>query len=297
MPTTASLPRPRLPRTTRRALARAARHGLRLARDLVALVLPVACAGCGTLDVAWCTTCRSRLGGLPWRCEERAGRLDALDGRPPVPVWTLGDNVGPVRDAIVAWKDGGRLDLSRALVGAVARAAQHVAPGVPRSRAGPLLVVAVPSTAAARRRRGRWLVDDLARGAVRGLRSAGVDARRAPVLRRRGGRDQAGLGARARARNLVGQVRVARAAGRALAGRDVLLVDDVLTTGASVAASSAAVRAAGGVVVACLTLASTPGPGVRPHVAVTGWRRSSGSWSAGRAAIGPTPDRGVSVGV
>lgn len=214
--------------------------------------------------MAWCAACHGALAGSPWRCEQRAGRLDALDGRPLVPVWTLADNVGPVRHAIVAWKDGGRVDLTRVLAAEVARAAWSVAPLVPRSHAGPLVVAAVPSTAAARRRRGGWLVDDLARAAVTGLRASGVDARRAPVLRRRGGRDQAGLGARARARNLVGQVRVARRAGRVLGGRDVVLVDDVLTTGASVAASAAAVRAAGGAVVACLTVASTPGPGARP---------------------------------
>ncbi|WP_238402703.1 ComF family protein [Cellulomonas sp. H30R-01] len=213
------------------------------------------------MDVAWCAACRSALAGPPWRCEQRAGRLDLLDGRPPLPVWTLADNVGAVRHAIVAWKDGGRLDLTRPLAADVARAARSVAPHVPRSRPGPLVVAAVPSTAGARRRRGGWLVDELARAAVAALREEGVDVRRAPVLRRRGGRDQAGLGARARARNLVGQLRVARGADRVLGGRDVVLVDDVLTTGASVAASAAAVRAAGGVVVACLTVASTPGPG------------------------------------
>ncbi|GCD20773.1 hypothetical protein CTKZ_23350 [Cellulomonas algicola] len=225
-------------------------------------MLPVACAGCGAVDVAWCAACRTALAGPPWRCEQRAGRLDPLDGRPLLPVWTLADNVGPVRHAVVAWKDGGRLDLTRPLAADVARAARSVAPHVPRSRPGPLVVAAVPSTAGARRRRGGWLVDDLARAAVRGLGEAGVVACRAPVLRRRGGQDQAGLGARARARNLLGQVRVARG-GRVLGGRDVLLVDDVLTTGASVAASAAAVRAAGGFVVACLTVASTPAPGAR----------------------------------
>lgn len=293
-------------------------HARRVAHDLLTLVLPVTCAGCGTVDERWCPPCRATLAGPPWRCEERAGRLDALDGRPLLPVWTLADNTGPVRHAVVAWKDEGRTDLTHALAAALGRAVGTVAPDVPRTRAGPLLVAAVPSTAAARRRRGGWLVDDLARGAVTGLRSAGVDARRAPVLRRRGGRDQAGLGARARARNLDGQVHVARHARERLAGRDVLLVDDVLTTGASVAASVAAVRAAGGCVVGCVTVASTPSPGPqdravpptawpqrsaatpssrpRCRVGAPGSPRTPGSSSAGRAAIGPTTDRGVSVG-
>ncbi len=252
-----------------------------LAGDLVGLVLPVECAGCGRPDDPWCAVCRAWLDAPPWRCEERAGRLDRLDGRPPLPVWTLGDNVGAVRAAVVAWKDGGRLDLTRPLAAAVGRAAHRAGPSVDalrgpvdtlrgpvgslrgpgRPHRRPLLVVPVPSTAAARRRRGTWLVDDLARGAVRGLTATGDAAARAPVLRRRGGRDQVGLGARERARNLDGQVVVARGRAVTLPGHDVLLVDDVLTTGASLAACAAVLAAAGARVVGALTLASTPAPG------------------------------------
>lgn len=266
-----------------------------LARDLLALVLPVACPGCGTPGETWCPGCRRALTGPPWRCEDRAGRLDRLDGR-PTPVWTLADNVGPVRAAVVAWKDGGRSDLGPPLCAALASAARTVAPLVGPRRAGPLLVVPVPSTPAARRRRGGWLVDDLARGVVDGARLAGVDALRAPVLRRRRGADQVGLGARDRARNLAGQVRVPARARPRLAGRDVLLVDDVLTTGASLAACLAVVESAGGRVVGCLTLASTPSPGsVRPRGGPFP-PRSSGLPSTARRVIGGTAPTGVSVG-
>ncbi|WP_174302268.1 ComF family protein [Cellulomonas fimi] len=230
-----------------------------LARDLLGLVLPVACGGCGLPDVPWCDGCDALLAGPPWRCEERAGRLDTLGGAAPFPVWTLTDNLGPARAAVVAWKDGGRLYLTSHLARALTAAAWEVRPVL---GPGPVLLVAVPSAAAARRRRGAWVVDDLARGVARALAPTRRDVLRVPALRRRGrARDQVGLGVRDRGRNLEGRVVATRRGRRTLPGATVLLLDDVLTTGASLAASAAAVRAAGGRVAGALTLASTPAPG------------------------------------
>ncbi|MGN8246000.1 ComF family protein [Cellulomonas soli] len=243
-----------------------------LGSALLALVLPVGCAGCGQDDVAWCAVCRALLTGPPRRCEQRAGRLDRLGTRPDVPAWALADAVGPVRSLVVSWKDRGRTDLTGGLVGALAAAAVHVSPELGAAVAvcptqSPLLVVPVPSTAAARRRRGADLVGLLARGVARALdeelggRHGGTGARAVTVLRRRGGRDQVGLGRRARAENLVGRVRVARGVDlRALDGAPVLLVDDVLTTGATAAQCHEVLLRAGAVVVGLLVLASTPPP-------------------------------------
>ncbi|WP_225991356.1 ComF family protein [Actinomadura montaniterrae] len=93
--------------------------------------------------------------------------------------------------------------------------------------------------------------------AVRRLRAGGVPVVAVGGLRQcRRVADQAGLGARARRDNLSGAL---EAVGRAaLAGRRVVLVDDVITTGASLAEAARALRAAGADVVAAATVAATP---------------------------------------
>jgi predicted amidophosphoribosyltransferase len=217
--------------------------------DLGGLVLPVSCAGCGAYDEVVCAQCSALLGGPPWRCEAAAGRLDRMDGRPPLPVWTLAPYTGPLRELVVAWKDRGRADVGGRFEAALERGVRSL---VPALRAGTtpdaVLVVPAPSTAAARD--------------ARGCSTEGLLAVAAPVLVRRGrGRDQVGLGARARSRNLAGHVVVRRVAAAAIRGRTVLLLDDVLTTGATLAACEQALAQAGAVVIGAVTIAATPSPG------------------------------------
>ncbi|SKC35688.1 ComF family protein [Krasilnikoviella flava] len=234
-------------------------------RELARLVVPVACPGCGALDVPWCPACRSLLDGPPVRVETAAGRLDRLDDVPALPVWALAAYAGPVREVVVAWKDRGRVDLDRLLAPPVRAAARDVAARVRGAVAGrTLLVVGAPSTAASRRARGRDHVRVLARAAATGLRDGGAGATVVPALTRRGrGRDQVGLGARARGRNLTGSVAARdRALERAGGPRPaVLLVDDVLTTGSTLAAAERALEDAGADVVGALVVGATPPPG------------------------------------
>jgi predicted amidophosphoribosyltransferase len=287
---------------------RAARHAraVTAVRDacdeLLGLVLPVACAGCGLLDVPLCSVCADLLAGRPARCEDGAGHLDRMDGLDPLPVWATTPYTGPVRDLVVAWKDRGRVDLTPELARAARRAGRLLAEAVtpvlaaaPGTRpwivpgaapgAGPsrvadrapgspdLLVVPAPSSLRARTRRGGDLVEALARALADGMRERGVRARATSGLTRRGGgRDQVGLGTRARGRNLTGQVRVRR--GAHVDGLPVILVDDVLTSGATLAACELALLRAGARVLGAWVLAATPPPG-RTSVEI-GPRRAAG---------------------
>ncbi|PAZ12073.1 hypothetical protein CLM62_31975, partial [Streptomyces sp. SA15] len=77
------------------------------------------------------------------------------------------------------------------------------------------------------------------------LRRAGTPARVVAVLRqRRAVADQSGLNSRQRLANLAGGLVVAPGGGRLLSGGRVVLVDDLMTTGASLTEAARAVRAA-----------------------------------------------------
>lgn len=229
-------------------------------RDLARLVVPVECPGCGRPDEVLCAGCARVLDGPVRRCEAGAPRLDRVDGTAPLPVWAVATYVGPLRGVVVAWKDRGRADLGPVLGRSARRlgraAGEEIAPWPPA--AGRLRVVAVPTTARARRRRGADLVAGLADEVAAGLRDAGVPVERVRALQRRAAADQVGLGARARGANVAG-VTARGPAGGALH----LLVDDVLTTGATLAACARVLERAGGAVLGAVVLAATPPPGVR----------------------------------
>lgn len=227
-------------------------------RDLARLVLPVECPGCGAVDELLCARCRALLDGGPQRCEDGVPRLDRTDAPPP-PVWALVPYAGPVRGVVVAWKDRGRADLTAPLTAAMTRAGRALAPQVAALARGAVVLVPVPTRPAARRRRGADLVAGLARALERGMTGAGAAATVAPVLRTRRAwrRDQVGLGARSRARNAAGSVVPRR---RLPAGTPVVLVDDVVTTGSTLAACRDALAATGAVVVGAVVLAATPAP-------------------------------------
>ncbi|MBM7504204.1 ComF family protein [Agromyces aurantiacus] len=200
--------------------------------DALALVLPVACAGCGAPDRSVCGACRAAL-------EPAAAPVE----RPGIRAWAGLSYAGAAARAIRSFKDDGRTDAAPALAPAL-RAALAAACAEP-VRPGRLEVAVVPSTAAARRARGYDPVRLLVRHA--GFRSANV-------LRALDRADQAGLGRAERRANAARSL----TAVRPLSGGRFVLVDDVVTTGSTLADAVRAIRSAGGDVAAIAVLAQTP---------------------------------------
>ncbi|WP_411573930.1 ComF family protein [Streptomyces fradiae] len=110
----------------------------------------------------------------------------------------------------------------------------------------PLALVPVPSARRSVRARGHDAVRRVAVAAARELRRTGIEARVVPVLRqRRVVADQAGLDARQRYANLAGALEVVPGGARLLAGARVVLVDDLMTTGATLNEAARALCEAG----------------------------------------------------
>ncbi|GAA4307707.1 hypothetical protein GCM10023178_16100 [Actinomadura luteofluorescens] len=217
--------------------------GMGVLAELIDLLLPQCCAGCGHRPGLLCDAC-----ARPLRADARpAGQAPA--GLPPP--WTVAAYEGPLRTILASYKERGRAALAVPLGEALATSVYAALPSGP----DPPMVVWVPSGRGAVRRRGHDPLRGAVHVAVQRLRASGVPVTSLGALRQRGRvADQAGLSARERAANLAGAIEV-RAE---VAGRSVVLVDDVVTTGAFLAEVERALRAAGADVAGAATIAATP---------------------------------------
>lgn len=192
--------------------------------------------------MAWCATCASGL-RVPFAVDREATAHGP-------PAYALGRYRGSARRAVLAYKERARHNLAAPLGQALAEALRRL----PEVRAGPWNLVPAPSRAAAGRRRGGQHMLVLARHCAAALAGAGQVAAVAPALRLdAGARDSVGLDAGERAANLRGRLRHVPA-GSPPAGVPVVLLDDVITTGATAAACTSVLTAAGLPVVAVLAL-------------------------------------------
>ncbi len=214
-----------------------------LLRELLELLLPPACAGCGAApdadDAVLCRACDAR---LPRLAEPR-------DPRPPLPVLVSVAAVSfeaTAEDWIHRFKYpppglAGLAPGPEAIVRLLAReAAGHLPEGAD-------LVVPVPQHPKRLTQRGFWPAGKLATEVARAL---DAPLARGALRRVRDTRSQTGLGRRERAHN----VARAFAARGPLAGR-VALVDDVTTTGATLAECARVLIRAGACQVAAVCAA------------------------------------------
>ncbi len=204
------------------------------ALDALTLALPVHCSGCSMPGRGLCEGCRRAL--LPDPVRRRLA-----DGTPVVAALRY---EGRVREVMLAFKEHGRTDAAPALSLALHAAVATARDAAPAAQAVEL--AAVPATRQSRRRRGYDPVELVAR------RAGGRPARVLTLTADRGAQKR--LGADERAANRAGSM----GARGSLHGRSFLLIDDVLTTGATLGEAVRAIRVAGGTVIAAATIAWTP---------------------------------------
>ncbi|MGV8913452.1 MAG: ComF family protein [Rhodoglobus sp.] len=216
-------------------------------RDAWAVLMPVECAGCDRPDSALCLECA--------RCIVAAPTIHSTPHN--VRVFAALRYDGPVRRVLLAFKNQHRTDqarrLAEAMMPALLRAIDESSAACGTGR--PVLIVAVPSSKRAFQSRGYHPMSLV-------LRSAGVRHER--VLRvTKVTASQKLLSAEQRATNVQGALEATRWLGAAA----VIIVDDVLTTGATIDEAARAISAAGGTVIAAVTIGFTPRTGAARDIA------------------------------
>lgn len=254
-------------------------------RDLGDLVLPTECAGCGAPRAVLCPRCRTALDG---RTPRRVRPVPEPSGLPAV--HASAPYAQEVREMLLAHKERGVLALAGVLGAALAGAVRAglesgagIGPGAggaggapaPGWGDGTVVLVPVPSARWAVRARGHDPVRRMALSAAGALRRTGTPARVAAVLRqRRPVADQAGLDAGRRLENLSGALEVTAGGDRLLDAGRVVLVDDLITTGATLAEAARALREAA-------PSGREEGRGVRTSVYATVTREGRGERRSG----------------
>lgn len=225
-----------------------------LGAEIAAFLLAACCSGCDEPGTLLCDSCAGELTARPRARTSPAG----------LTIWTALDYAGVAARCIRRLKEEGETSLAGPLGAALRRAAEMAArepdgreaspldavePGAPAdaaARGAGLVLVPVPTSRPAFRRRGYRVPEVL-------LRRSGLQAARLLVTARTPA-DQRRLGRRERAQNVRDSMRALRRG----AGQRVLLVDDVVTTGATLDEAARVLRAAGFRVIAGAAVAATP---------------------------------------
>ena len=219
----------------------------RLSSAILDVAFPAACSGCGREGPPLCADCRPALDA---RLDLPGGTPIGLPADLPAPLLQMewcAPFAGPVRAALHDLKYAGERRLAEPLGAAVGRRWARV--GV-----GAVVIVPVPVHAERERQRGYDQARLIAAVAARDLglpMTVALERRRATVAQFELGRDE-------RAANVTDAFRLRAKdplAGRAVAGRWVLLVDDVVTTGSTLAACATALTQAGASAVSAIAVA------------------------------------------
>lgn len=211
---------------------------LGLARALGAVLLPGFCVACGAPDRSLCDFCSVELLPVPSQVS-RSNLIESLD------VTVSLSYQGAVRRVLTAFKDDGRTDLAEPLAVAL-RVSISLALRAKNDWEPDWELCAIPSTRSAYQARGYTPIKVL-------LARCGLNS--LPVLRANSAHvDQSELSLE---RRLLNANNSFTAVGD-LSGRVFLLVDDIVTSGATLAAARHVLAVAGARVAAFVAVAETP---------------------------------------
>lgn len=204
---------------------------MNLFKSVLSLVIPVTCVHCGLSGEVICGRCRRKFTPSPLL----KPRLLSL-GRDHPSISSLLPYSESVSQIIIGAKDDGNRALESIIIEALLAARSLF----PKN----LLLIPIPSSSRARRRRGRDFTLDIARALAKQTGDQIVTALRYT----RSVAPQKSLNAEERLANMRGALHSHELRGEdswRIAGRTALLVDDVLTTGATLHEGMRALRAGG----------------------------------------------------
>lgn len=210
---------------------------MKLLDNLNELIFPSRCLSCGELGISLCSQCRR--GWNPHLYQSEIGRDSATR-------LTVYSSVlySEIAQKIILGAKESHLKKCDQLV---SEAITHALQSFPeRSRAD--FLVPIPSRKSAARLRGRQFITDVSQQASEKF-SIPI---RSPLIHRRRVRDQSGLHSEERWNNLEGAFVVE---GEQVLRGSALLIDDLLTTGATLSEAARALRYAGITVIGAVTAA------------------------------------------
>jgi ComF family protein len=210
-----------------------------LATTLLDLIYPPCCFHCARVDTPWCSRCQQLLEAAPVVVIDRSPSPDLRFA-------ATGTHEDILQSAVQGLKYGGLRHLAQPLGLRLANALQHLDWSID--------VIAPVPLGEKRQRERRYNQAELLAKSLTEYTS--ISCQPHAVMRRRETRSQVGLNRQERLENMV---EAFEADPKQIAGCNLLIIDDVLTTGATLSACVEAARSAGARAVYGMTVTSSAG--------------------------------------